>query len=212
MDKDVNVKPLLVYSDIETESLQANKLLQIAAISEDGQIFNIHLNPHSDLPLHCTNITGLYYYKNNLYKNGRLVPSVSIYKGLRDFRNWILSLGRPVHLVFHNGFSFDAKILTKQFLKHKIKIPENILMIHDTLPAFRKKITKIKDHRLATLAEFTKTNLTNAHDALADSVALKGICETFTRDQKIELREFLDLYKKPIEHFVKTEQERIDQK
>ena len=212
MATDIEQKPILIYSDIETDSLQATKLLQIAAISEDGRTFNIHLNPHSDLPLHCTNITGLYFYKNNLYKNGRLVPSVSIYKGLRDVRDWISSFERPVHLVFHNGFAFDAKILIKQFLKTKTKIPENISIIHDTLPAFRKKIkdTEIKDHRLATLAAFTNTKLTNAHDALADSIALKEICESYAKIQKIELTEFLNLYKKPLEHFVKTEQEKLD--
>ena len=40
------INPVLIYSDIETDSLQATKLLQVSAISEDGKTFNIHLNPH----------------------------------------------------------------------------------------------------------------------------------------------------------------------
>jgi len=205
------LKSLYIFADIETDSLQVNKILQIAAIAETGEQFNIHLNPKAELPLSCTNITGLYFHKGNLYKNGRQVPSVSIQKGLRDFRKWILNFPNSVHLVFHNAFSFDIRIIVKQFLKFNIKFPENILEIHDTLPSFRKKIkeNEIKDHRLATLAEHTKVELNNAHDALADSIALKEICISFTKSQNLDLHEFLNLYKKPTEHFFKLEQERI---
>ena len=203
------LEDIFIFADIETDSLQVNKLLQIAAVSGD-KTFNIHINPKTDLPLACTNITGLYFHKNNLYRNGRLIPSVSIHRGLRDFRNWILDFNSPVHLVFHNAFSFDIRILARQFLKFNIKFPENVVEIHDTLPAFRKKIKddEIKDHRLATLALFTKTDLTNAHDALADSVALKQICETFVEQKKLNLSDFLNLYKKPTLHFLNSEQER----
>ena len=204
-----NLDHVFIYSDIETDSLRVDKLLQIAAIADD-KIFNIHINPKAELPLACTNITGLYYHKNNLYKNGCLLPSVSIRKGLRDFRNWILTFKKPVHLVFHNAFSFDIRILLKQFSKFKIKFPENVEYIHDTLPSFRKKIKEgeIKDHRLATLALFTNVNLVNAHCALEDSKALKQICENFVKKNNLNLCEFLNQYQKPIEYFHKAEAER----
>ena len=207
--EDENLDHIFVFADIETDSLQVNKLLQIAAVS-DNKTFNVHLNPKTDLPLSCTNITGLYFHKGNLYKNGCLVPSVSIHRGLRDFRNWILAFEKPVHLIFHNAFSFDIRILIRQFQKFNIKFPENVIEIHDTLPSFRKKIkeNEIKDHRLATLAEFNKVKLTNAHCALADSVALKEICENFVKERKLKLTDFLNLYKKPTEHFFKLEEER----
>jgi DNA polymerase III alpha subunit (gram-positive type) len=205
-----DTKPILIYSDIETDTFQATKVLQIAAITCKGDIFNVHLNPNTDLPLHCTNITGLYYYRGNLYKNGRLVPSISIKKGLRDFKKWLLSFNQPIHLIYHNAFSFDAKIIIKQFLKHNIKFPENVLMIHDTLPAFRKVLTEISDHRLATLAEYNKVELINAHDALADSTALKEICETFVKTKSMDIYEFLNSYVKPVEFFIKKEKENLE--
>lgn len=203
-------KPLLIYSDIETDTFQATKILQIAAITENGDIFNVHLNPNTDLPLHCTNITGLYFYRGNLYKNGRLVPSIPIKRGLREFKRWLQSFNKPIHLIYHNGFSFDAKIIVKQFLKHSIKFPVNVLNIHDTLPAFRKELAEISDHRLATLAKHNKIELTNAHDALADSVALKEICEAFVKTKPIDIYDFLNLYVKPVDFFTKKELEKLN--
>lgn len=132
------------------------------------------------------------------------MPSVSIKKALHEFRNFILQLDSPVHLVFHNGFAFDIKILLKHFNRQKIPFPSNVEIIHDTLPAFRKKIkSDISDHKLGTLAAFLDVTLEDAHDALADSDALKNICEKFTSKNAPGLDEFLNLYQKPLSHFVK---------
>jgi hypothetical protein len=59
------------------------------------------------------------------------------------------------------------------------------------------------------LAEHTKVVLDNAHDALADSIALKEICISFTKSHNLDLYKFLDLYKKLTKHFFKLEKERI---
>jgi DNA polymerase III epsilon subunit-like protein len=120
------------------------------------------------------------------------------------------SFNKPIHLIYHNGFSFDAKIIVKQFLKHSIKFPVNVLNIHDTLPAFRRELVEISDHRLATLAKFNKIELTNAHDALADSVALKEICEAFVKTKPIDIYDFLNLYVKPVDFFTKKELEKLN--
>ena len=85
-------KIIFVYIDIETDALRANKLLQIAAVTEDNRQFSLHINPNADLPLNCTNITGLYFYRNNLYKNGRLLPSVTVRRALYAFKDWIIPL------------------------------------------------------------------------------------------------------------------------
>ena len=207
MDKN-NLEQTFVFADIETDSLLVNKILQIGAVSGEEK-FSIHINPKSDLPMTCTNLTGLYYHKSNLYKNGKLVPSVSVHKGLKSFKNWIQSFNKPVSLVFHNAFSFDMRVLMKQFLKFGIPFPENVTDIHDTLPSFRKKLkeNEISDHKLSTLAEFTKVKLT-PHDALEDSLALMQICNTFVKDRKIKLSDFLNQYKKPVDYFYKIEVEK----
>jgi DNA polymerase III epsilon subunit-like protein len=63
---------------------------------------------------------------------------------------------------------------------------------------------------LSTLAEHTKVKLTNAHDALADSVALKEICESYSKTQNIDLHEFLNLYAKSVEHLTKIEKDKLE--
>jgi exonuclease I len=86
------------------------------------------------------------------------------------------------------------------------------VFVCDTLPAFRKqtKESELKDHKLTTLANFTKVKFENAHDALSDSQALKEICEQFVKDKEIDLNGFLTQYRKPTEHFLKLEIERLE--
>jgi DNA polymerase-3 subunit epsilon len=202
-------KIIFVYIDIETDALRANKLLQIAAVTEDNRQFSLHINPNADLPLNCTNITGLYFYRNNLYKNGRLLPSVTVRRALYAFKDWIIRLNHKVHLVGHNIFAFDIKVLIKHYMRLKIQLPSNIVNIHDTLPVFRKNIkeTEIEDHKLGTLATFLKIELKHPHDALYDSIALKDICETFIKGKEIELYDLLKTYEKPLQFFIKQQEE-----
>ena len=202
-------KPIFVYIDIETDTIRANKLLQIAAVTEDNRRFTLHINPRTELPLNCTNITGLYYHRENLYKNGRLLPSVSIKKALFAFKKWISQLNRKVHLIGHNIFAFDIKILIKHFMRQRIQLPTNIDIIYDTLPVFRKQIkeTEIKDHRLGSLAAHLKIKFENPHDALMDSLALKEICEVFIKQKEIQLEDLLKTYQKPMSFFIKQQED-----
>ena len=207
-----NIKDsVLVFADIETNSLQGDKLLQISCVTDDKS-FNVFVNPKAEIPLACTTLTGFYFHKNSLYRNGRLLQSVSIRKALRDLRNWIISFEKQVLLVFHNGHAFDARVLLKQFVTFGIKFPENVIYVCDSLPSFRKeiKVGEITDHRLATLAKFTGVEINSLHDALSDSIGLKQICENFTKSRKIKLLDFLTQYKKPIEHFYKIEKEKFE--
>ena len=203
---------ILVYIDIETDTIRASKLLQLAAVTEDNNSFSLHINPRCDLPLSCTNVTGLYYYRNNLYKNGRLLPSVSVRKALYEFKKWIFQLNKKVNLVGHNIFAFDIKILIKHFMKQNIQLPSNLNIVFDTLPVFRKQIkeTEIKDHKLSSLAEHLNLQFDNPHDALCDSIILKQICETYIKSKEISLEDLLKAYQKPITFFTKQQEDLLN--
>ncbi len=201
--------PVFIFADLETEGLRGELLLQIAAVS-DTDSFSIYINPHRNLPISCTKITGLSYLKGLLYKDGKQLQSDnSVGHALKSFNKWLSQQGQRVHLVFHNAFGFDARVLTKQLLKFNISLPSNIQFIHDSLPAFRKHIKADKQNQIPSDGlKLTKLGLslgldhTDPHNAVSDSILLKQICEAYSKQQGISLIQLLDGYKKPPSFFV----------
>jgi DNA polymerase III alpha subunit (gram-positive type) len=130
---------------------------------------------------------------------------VPIGRALRQFKNWLNSFNKPVHLVFHNAFSFDMKILIKHYIKQDITFPPCVVGVHDTLPAFRKyiKTTEIPGFKLGLLAEHCKVPLLDAHNAEDDALCLKNICDAFTKEKGFTLEEFLNSYTKHPSYFIK---------
>jgi len=186
---DISTQPeklLHVYADIETDSFRANKLLQIAAVTENNDIFNIFINPMEPLLLSTTNFLGLNFYKGQLFRNGLKLQSFTIKEALNGFMKWIEQQHSPVILIFHNGFSFDCTILIRHLIEFKIKIPSNLVKFGDTLPFFRNAIKPpaITNHTLASLADYFKIKQERAHCALSDTDTLKQICEEYAKANK----------------------------
>ena len=198
-----------VFADIETNGLSMTnlKLLQIAAITEDDEQFNIFINPKTELSLSCTNLCGLYYFQGQLYRNGKLIPSSGVYTAVNRFRNWLEGLGKEIILVFHNGFSFDCYVLAKQFQGLKIKVPVNVKKVCDTLPAFRKHLKgpEIANHKLSTLATHFDIECPRAHDALEDSIVLKAICERAVLSLNLDLETLLSAHVREFQYYVDRE-------
>jgi DNA polymerase III alpha subunit (gram-positive type) len=170
-----------IFGDLETENIEGKYLLQIAAITEKGDTFNVFVNPCKPLPLSTTNFLGLYWYKNDLYKNGVKLNSKHITEALKAFMKWIENFRKPVMLVFHNGFAFDSLILSNKLVYFNINVPKNLISIGDTLPFFRKnlKAPEIENHKLSTLAKYFSIIEECSHDGLSDCVTLKLVCEKF---------------------------------
>ena len=170
---------LYIFTDIETDSVQANILLQIAAVTEKGEEFNVFINPRCPLTQSCTTFLGFYFFNGGLYRNGRKLPSIFVAQALENFMKWISKLKQPVVLVFHNGFSFDCTILARFLVQFGIKIPENLITVGDTLPYIRNtlKAPLVENHKLGTLAKYFQIDQEQAHDALSDSLTLKLICD-----------------------------------
>lgn len=170
-----------IFGDLETENIEGKYLLQISAVSEKGDKFNVFVNPLKPLPLSTTNFLGLYWYRNDLYKNGVKLDSKHIIEALKAFMKWIENFQKPVMLVFHNGFAFDSLILSNKLVYFNINIPKNLISIGDTLPYFRKtlKSPEVENHKLSTLAKYFSVSEECSHDGLSDCVTLKSICERF---------------------------------
>lgn len=183
-----------IFSDIETDALRGDRLLQLAAVASDGQTFNKFINPKRPLLESCTTFTGLHYCKGKLYQNGVIKPTVSVSEALTLFTIWLDKFNKPVTLVFHNGFTFDCKILARHYSRLGITPPGELVKIVDTLPGFRKHIKNPGplNHKLVTLTKFFELPEGRAHDALYDSQVLKTICEKVALKYDIT---FEDLFK-----------------
>lgn len=194
LEKHLPSDSLYIFADIETDSIHANILLQIAAVALTGETFNKFINPGCTLSESCTNFLGLYFYNGFLYKNGRRLPSEPIISVLNQFIQWIKSFNKVIILVFHNGFSFDCMVLARFFTKFNIIIPSNLTTVCDTLPYFRKnlKATEVPNHKLSTIAKHFNITNEHEHDALSDSLTLKLICVHLTEKSNIPMR---DLFK-----------------
>ena len=179
LDKKLPPDSLYIFTDIETESLKAKTLLQIAAVTSEGQQFNNFVNPKIKLSESCTNFSGFYFYNNELYRSGLRLRSFPIQKALQNFTNWISSFNKPVVLVFHNGFTFDCEVLARFLIRFNIPIPANLITVADTLPYVRihLKSPEITDHKLTTLARYFSIHYELAHDALSDSLTLKSVSD-----------------------------------
>lgn len=179
---------IYIFADLETESVQANLLLQIAAVTQNGETFNVFINPQSPLDHDCTKLLGLYFFNGDLYREGLKLHSISITKALVLFMNWISNFKHPVVLVFHNGFSFDCTVLAKFLVRLAIPIPENLITVGDTLPYIRSnfKPPLVENHKLETLAKHFGIAHEFAHDALSDSLALKSICDKIINQSGID--------------------------
>ena len=181
---------ICIFADLETDSVQANILLQIAAVAQNGEQFNIYINPQQPLSQSCTNFLGFYYFKGDLYRNGLKLNSVSVSRALHLFMSWISKFGHPVALVFHNGFAFDCPVLARFLVRLNVPIPENFITVGDTLPYIRIhfKPPIVEDHKLGTLSKFFETTHEHAHDALSDSLTLKQICSKIADQFDIDYR------------------------
>lgn len=202
-------EPTFIYADLETEGFKGELLLQIAAVS-DSSSFSVYINPHQRLPLDCTKLTGLSFYQNILYKDGKPLASENSAKtALESFNKWLALQGDKTHLVFHNAFGFDARVLTKHYLKFNISFPASIQFIHDSLPAFRKHIKtggpfQIPNDgfKLTKLGALFELEHPDPHNAASDSLLLKQVCEAFAKQLNISIECLLDSYQKPPSFFV----------
>jgi len=169
---------IYVFTDIETDSISAKLLLQIAAVTPTGDKFNIFINPKSPLTKDCSDLLGLFYFNGDLYREGTRLYSKPIKTALFEFMKWISKQPRTVTLVFHNGFSFDCTVLAKFLTQFKIPIAENLLFVADTLPYLRRsfKDDSLENHKLGTLAKHFNISHDLAHDAYSDCLTLMLIC------------------------------------
>lgn len=166
------MSPIVVIYDLETSGFAPfptmsprHKILQICAYRLDTQqTFDAYVNPGmTGIPPQSTAIHRITHQQVKECKTiDGVMEDLMETLGLRD---------KKVELIAHNNALFDELVLKKE-LKH---LPPNITF-WDTLPFLRKAYPKLASYKLERLHKyFYNTDLKDAHNAIADVLALAKI-------------------------------------
>ncbi|XP_055691084.1 uncharacterized protein LOC129794312 [Lutzomyia longipalpis] len=117
------------------------------------------VNPFKRISEESSRITGLDNYNLENESNFNV-------RELEMIKKFVERLQQPACLVAHNGNSYDYPILRKEFQKHNIEVPENLLCV-DSLKVFKKidKDREIERQEDEELAEFIRTELKEIEEA-----------------------------------------------
>jgi hypothetical protein len=117
--------------------------------------------------------------------------SKNIKKRLKKFVTWLKKVnhGKPVVLIGHNAFGFDAKILETVAKKKKVEIPPRLIAgYEDSLQAFKSHYDYTKNDLTSLAKQFGLTRPT--HDALQDSKLLKKLVNKALEDTGMNINQF----------------------
>ena len=156
-----------VVLDIETTGIShlTDEILEIAAlVVADGQIaeeFSTLVRCEKVIPAPVVSLTGI--SKELLETQG-----IELEAALKAF----LALAADKVFVCHNA-AFDYRFIQAACKKCTLPIPQNKCI--DTLSMARKKIKKLPDYKLQTLAEYFSLECEGTHRALNDCYLAYGI-------------------------------------
>lgn len=206
---------MFIYLDIETSGLeQSSFMLQLSAITDQHDKFDIYIRPPRPLSPDCTKITGLSFTDGFLYKDGTIVSAVGLFSALSFFRRWTESLqkeNQTLDLIGYNSNAFDIPILVRAYSRFNETLPR-FNFCYDLLPAVRKMqktdkklaATSIKLEDLGRFYLPESDLMTNSdfHNSLFDCELLKQVAEKICKDNNTEIPSEFGLYKKPFEYFI----------
>ena len=205
----------IVYFDLEATDLSGRQLLQITALSENNEIFDLFIKPEVfEVPQRCTEITGFTIQNGVLCKKDSPVQCVLIHDALRSLNDWLSKIEKitgPISLVGYNSHGFDNRALIRNYRQTRTPFPR-IQNSFDILPKIRKTYPRTKaidNHKLETVANLVLADdplLTQPdfHSSLFDCQVLKAICNKICKNNNSTLfSEFKDC-EKPFSYFLKT--------
>ncbi len=169
-----------------------DEITQLSAIHLEGEeTFSSHVLPKNNISSNGIKVTGLSVQMKIgvrvLTQHGRIIPSKDITQALTDFIDW---LPQQVVLVAHNGRVFDHPRLLSS-IKHcdlKDSFANKVLGLGDSLPILKRAFPEEKSHSLPKLCKSNIAYEYDAHDALADCVALKQIIQKGLTKSKDKLK------------------------
>lgn len=164
----------IIWYDLETTGFNPyhNNIIEIAAIDNFGNDFNVLINIEERLPnkiIEITNITD-----DMLKEQG--INTCDAFKKFKSFLNLEdKKYKNNIYLVAHNNDGFDILFLKYQFYKYEINYNFDKFKYIDTFRLAQLVLPKLYSHSLKTLTTYFKYKNENAHRAMSDVRALQHI-------------------------------------
>ena len=167
----------LVAFDLETTLLSDScEIIQIAAtVFDSSTSFDRYILPVGAISPGASKVTGITKKNNCLFLRSRPVESADILTVLKQFSEWLSTLGDNVVLVGHNVNKFDSKHFWRVIESHKVASHFTLSGFIDTLPLFRCLQPTEKSHKQEAVYIRTVGGKYNAHNAMGDVLALVAI-------------------------------------
>ncbi|XP_066593603.1 uncharacterized protein [Prorops nasuta] len=150
------------------------------------ETFNIYIMPQKNMSPNASNVTGITITNGEMYVNDEKVITSTARKGFLSFLYFKKKITKPIILLSHNCFRFDAKRVLN--LARKVGLFSEMQMFvkgfSDSLPIFqeilpnRKKDKKSFSQAALTLDFLEKNEIEMAHNAINDVRMLQLLIRT----------------------------------
>ena len=164
----------IIWYDLETTGFNPyhNNIIEIAAMDNLGNHFNVLINIEEKLPKKITEITNI---TDNMLKE----QGISTNDAFEKFKTFLCLEDKKYknnkYLIAHNNDGFDILFLKYQFSKHKIDFSFDKFKYIDTFRLAQLVLPNLYSHSLKTLTTYFKYKNENAHRAMSDVLALQHI-------------------------------------
>jgi CRISPR-associated protein Cas2 len=169
-----SVNSAYVVVDIETTGLNPEKdaIIMLSALKaapgQEDDVFESFVRADIPIPERITKLTGI--SQETLAAKGRELDAV-----IHEFTEF----ANGYKFVAHN-IKFDMAFLNAACEKLRVEPFANETV--DTLALARKELRGLKNHKLATVAEYFGISLAGTHNASSDCVITKGVYEGLLKE------------------------------
>jgi DNA polymerase-3 subunit alpha (Gram-positive type) len=171
-----HVNHAYVVIDIETTGLNPEKdvIIMLSALKvvpgQEDDVFEAFVSTNLPISAQITKLTGI--SQETLAARGKELESV-----MSEFNEFVVDY----KLVAHN-IKFDMAFLNAAREKMDMDAFTNELV--DTLALAKIKLHSLKNHKLATIAEYFGISSTNAHNASSDCKVTKNVYENLIKESE----------------------------
>ncbi|KAF1386509.1 hypothetical protein PFLUV_G00095580 [Perca fluviatilis] len=168
----------IVFFDMETTGLDPASchITQLSAVCEENE-FNVYTLPRRPIELRASELTGFTVNRGQLCLHGTRVRTVSLFRALKSFINFLSDFRGPVLLAAHNAKWFDALILSRLLRRFSLwhRFQQVVSGFVDTLILSENFYPRLGKYSQKFLVDYFLEEYYDAHDALEDAKMLEKL-------------------------------------